>query len=577
LDGLAADGMPLVMVSGATERLPGDKGARYLVDTKKIRGTAETADHRPYVRIDHPALRDWKWSEHTPDGEILVKGDMMVHPDHARHLANILENPRQSKSPVVRGLYKVAAPVLATQMFLKQSKLALGTFHLATEAEHAIFHTVNPITRGFALNMRDANQAALVRSGLDLGATESWQLFSEGLGSYGGLMSRIPGLGDLSVKFTNYLFQDYIPKLKMKMALHALERNLNRYGEFGKGDWDSKIFTKDKLTERQIHELTAMQSNAALNYRLMGRNPMLIDFMRLTLLAPDFLEARMRFVGQAFTRYGGEQRRALMLMAATVYVGSRILNWILDDDPHWEPRNALYVIWNGHKISMRTVVQDAGHLVADPKNFIAGRLSPLTRIATEATTSRDWRGIKRDSIEQMSDAALWLVPIGFEGLVPGSTAREQTPLEVAGSAVGIVNKRYTHRTEMREMAADFNKQDGPAAQKYQHDMEAGVMAESKYRKLDTYLEADKLDDAAKEYDRLISEGIEPEKINARFKSMVRRPFTGTLEREERFKASLTEPQKAAYNKAIEERRALYEQFIRLPGAVQEKPPKPRLW
>ena len=122
----------------------------------------------------------------------------------------------------------------------------------------------------------------------------------------GGLISRIPGVGRLQNAFNDFLFKDYIPKLKMTMALEALERNQARY--------------QGKLTDGQIAELTAHQANAAfgeLNYKLMARSPTVQDALRLGFLAPDFLEARSKFVGQALKPYGKEQRVALGLMAAT--------------------------------------------------------------------------------------------------------------------------------------------------------------------------------------------------------------------------------------------------------------------
>ena len=91
----------------------------------------------------------------------------------------------------------------------------------------------------------------------------------------------------------------------MEMATRAYGRNKTRYGK--------------KLTDDQIQFLTGQQANAAfgeLNYDMMGRNKTFQDVMRLVLLAPDFLEARARFVGQAVKPYGHEQFMAAAVRGA---------------------------------------------------------------------------------------------------------------------------------------------------------------------------------------------------------------------------------------------------------------------
>jgi hypothetical protein len=75
------------------------------------------------------------------------------------------------------------------------------------------------------------------------------------------------------------------------------------------------IYTKANSQKTSFNALTASQANAAfggLNYRLLGRNKTLQDVFRLTFMAPDFTEARARFVGQAAKPYGHEQLTALV-------------------------------------------------------------------------------------------------------------------------------------------------------------------------------------------------------------------------------------------------------------------------
>ena len=140
-----------------------------------------------------------------------------------------------------------------------------------------------------------------------------------------------------------------------------------------------------------------------------GRNPNLQDFYRTFLLAPDFLEARGGFVGQALKPGGlgakglvkNEQVQALALLALSQYMIARVTNQIIDGDPHWELKNAFRIIHGNHAYSLRTVPGDVVHLMSDPRGFTFNRLSPVVgRGGLELATERDYRGVKRNFFEQ---------------------------------------------------------------------------------------------------------------------------------------------------------------------------------
>ena len=109
---------------------------------------------------------------------------------------------------------------------------------------------------------------------------------------------------------------------------------------------------------------------------MLGRNPTFQDLMRLTLLAPDFLEARGRFVAQGLKPYGREQSRALLAGATAMYVSCRIINQAVDQDPHWD--KPFSVVYNSKEYRLRTAQGDLEHLVRDPWQFAAVRLNPTT-------------------------------------------------------------------------------------------------------------------------------------------------------------------------------------------------------
>lgn len=552
LDAKAKDGRPVVILSGRADPLTTADGETkgYIVDARYKGQEAQTADGRPYESVDHFALKDWKFLLRTENGKpILARADMLVHPDHAQFLKNVLLPSPLRKYAVVRGAIKF-------NRFLKESKFALSPFHLATLAEHALSHTVNPWTGNFKLDLNDPKQRGLVRGGVDLGFSGERVDFQEGLSSHGGLWSKIPGIGDLSVKFTDFLFKDYLPSIKMKMALEALERNQKRYGS--------------KLTEEQIFDLTASQSNAAFgsqNYRLLGRSPLVRDLLSLSFVAPDFLFSRMKFVGQALKPHGAEQRRALFIMTASLYVGARVLNALVDqdNDPHWGFKDAFSVVYKGRRYSLRTVTNDIWHMITDPRSFWYNRLSPITRTAIELTTHKDWRGVNRNVIEQVQDVASWIVPASMEGLVPGSSKRETGVVESLGRSVGVMSRKDTAITQMREMARDFNRDsEDPDARAFQKSRDQETLPDSAYRDLDMLLEAGDLKGARKEYDRLVREGHKPSVIAARFRNF--RPFTGTVERDKAFYNSLSTKERKLYDRARAEHQQQYERFKKIaPG------------
>jgi hypothetical protein len=556
----AADGLPIVKISGGARQVSGpDAGTgTYFVDSKARSQSDAAVDGRPYRPLDHFAMRDWKVAYKTSDGKtVMVRGDMLIHPDHYEFLKNELGQSALREGAVGR----VMNPILKANSFIKASKLALGTFHLATIGEHAIFHWVNPFTKGFQIDLRQPDQALLVRNGLELGMSGPQMAFEEGLASHGGLFDKVPFVGDASRKFSDWLFKDYIPALSVKAGLEVLKRNRQRYGK--------------ELSDSQIAELTAHQMNAAFglqNYRLLGRNKTLLDLNRMALLAPQFLYSRAKVVGQALKPYGAEQRRMLIWQAATLYVGSRILNSLLDDDPHWEAENAFSVIYNKRAYSIRTIVGDFWHLLMDPKSFASGRLSPLARLGFETLSQRDLRtGARKEppiqtewvpgrvSQNLVVDLAKWMLPVGSEGVLPGAAGREQSPVGSLLGSVGIGSHKYTAQTQIWQWAADFNREsEDPGTRTYQRHRDAAVKGEGAYRKLDALLDAGRFDDAQQEYEELQADGHKPENIKARYHRSM--PFTGSAERERAFKASLDPKQLAIYERALQERKERDEKF-----------------
>ena len=565
----APDGEPVTRFSGMVRRITNGADlppSAYLIRSRAMPEAAETADGRPYIPFDHPALRGWKFVYQgkgaTPT---YFESDMLVHPDHAAFLKRIL-GTSWFRQGVQR---KVFQPIFKAGAFAKQTRLSLSLFHLNQEGLHALFHRTNPYNLP-EINFDDPTQSRLIRGGLVVSDYSAQELFAEGLRG-GGLVSKIPGLGGAQTWFNEVLFKDYIPRLKMAMALHAYERNVGRY---------------PTLSPDVIAELTAQQANAAfgeLNYKLMGRSPFVQDLLRLTLLAPDFLEARSSFLGQALKPYGAEQRTALLLGAGTMYITARLLNQWLDNDPHWELKHAFSVIYNGREYQLRSVMGDAASAFSDPWRFVTNRLSPWSRAGWHFATRRDFRGIKMSALDQIKDAASWLVPIPT-GSQLGEPVRSVSdwvsaiPQRILGSA-GVSNKPSESPVQiMYQNAVSFKKRiDDPKVQAevQRADQESHVMAD--YQQLDRALTVNDRERAVEEMIVLMKDkGKTDRDISKYYRNLPRRPFTGSRALDKAWMDQLSQAEQNQLGNAVDQRQRMSDLALDLLPLAEEKyqPPEP---
>jgi hypothetical protein len=264
--------------------------------------------------------------------------------------------------------------------------------------------------------------------------------FAEGLQPTG-LARKLPGIGRLTTAYGEYLFQDLIPRFKMKLFKAAYERNIRRY---------QGIYTDD-----QIAEISANQSNAAfgeLNYKAMARHPAMQDTFRLLSLAPDFLEARLRFFGQSIRPGGREQAIALLRATIALYGAGVIGNMLFADhhDPHWNKPFTLVI--HGKDYSLRSVPGDMWHLVQDPTSFIYHRLNPATSkpLIQALNQGRDQYGRKRAPQEQVVDYFRGFVPIPLQGVV---SQGERTIMQGVLTSMGVSS--WNDKTASDKIIGDY--------------------------------------------------------------------------------------------------------------------------
>lgn len=411
LSGKASDGRPLAVPSAASAKLieakPGELDNAYLV-----RPNLRPQDYGDYRSVNHPALRGWKWADKMwgdrggPDTNTIVQGDLLIHPEAVSMVKNNLGRS-WFRTPTTGGMEVIRKGAVGLQKIgqtIKGTMLDLSGFHQSQISLHGAEHLVKPWDLVKEIDLNNPKQRELVRWGMQVADYRAMEAFSEG-STHGSLVRKVPGLGQVAQHYNQYLFRSFIPRMKMTMGLHALERNIARY--------------QGKLSMDQIYRLTAEQSNAAfgeLNYRMLGRNPTFQDFLRLSLLAPDFAEARGRFLLQGLKPFGREQSRALITGAVALYVMARIINQGVSGDPHWD--KPFSVIHNGKEYRLRTVQGDIEHLIRDPRNFAYVRLNPATsKVAIEALTGRDEWGRQQPPSKLLTKTVEGAIPIAAQKAV----------------------------------------------------------------------------------------------------------------------------------------------------------------
>ena len=394
LESYAKDGRPLATVSGAGRVVTDpETGQRANFVNPNIKPELAT----DYRSISHPALRRWIWTGRDARGNgISLQGDIVIHPEIFKHLRNVLKQS-MFREPDAEWYKRLGGVALDTSAFAKQTFMGpISTFHQVQVGMHGLMHRISPFNPP-PIDWENPDQVGLVNGGMVVANPDGAVNFEEGLVA-GGLwdwainrVSDLTGMGNPLRAYKDYLFKDYIPRLKMSMGMAVLERNRKTYG----GKWSAD----------QIYRLTASEANAAFgeqNYVMMGRNKTIQDALRLGLLSPDFTESRARFVGQAIRPGGREPRQAFALGAVGLVIAASgmaaLLKAIYPDKKiewHWDKPFSIRI--GEYEFDARSIQGDVLELVQEPLKFVNGRLNPVTaKPALEAITGKDWRGQPRD-------------------------------------------------------------------------------------------------------------------------------------------------------------------------------------
>lgn len=550
-----SDGRPMIDVAGVGVPIETAEGVTeaMLIKPQFKRGDPNEPGAKTYrkdyvERNDYPAFRRWKWVEkdEATGRDTFVQGDVLVHPEAAVRIDALMARSALRRS-------KLGTAALGVSSTFKQTMLDFSGFHQVQIAVHGAEHRAFPWTVIKDIDLADPKVQGLLKGGLNIGGEFHAFDYREGL--VGRSLSRyIPGLGELMQSYHEYLFRDYIPRIKTTMALHALERNRARY---------------PGMSEEQLKYLTSKQANAAfggLNYIVMERSKTAQDLSRLILLAPDFLEARGSFAAQALQRLGktgdqargltpwsNEQRQALLLGALTLYVTARIANKMIDDQYHFEPENLFSVVYNGHSYSLRTVQGDLLHLWDKPFQFWLNRLNPVFgRSFLELGTGRDYFGRKRSRMELAWDLFANIRPIAFRN------SQERALWESMLNAFGVQAKRWSEIDKAFALAKQWKESQGITERgEFIYDAEKDPL-----RPLKLALNHGNEGEAVSQIRKLLESGYKRDKLNQYFERYASMPFTGSRSNDLKWKKGLSADELQTVALGQEHKKTIYKLYLK---------------
>lgn len=510
---VASDGRPLLSPRGVgvpiNDPITGDRETT-LVFPKAAHGN--TQDYR--VMANQPALQDWRWAATDPQSgaTTFLKSDLAVHPEAFARLQSVLGRSAirdwySTKTSALAEIPKVLARGLdAANAITKQTMLGLASpFHQVQEGTHAIGHRVNPFFNIPKIDLvGDRGQMDAARHGLMLLPDRASEgQFMEGF-KVSGLVSRIPGIGPVADWYSNYLFKEYIPGLKYKTYEAILARNQKVYAD---------ALSRGTVSLADVKTLSAEQANAAyghLNYADLGRNPTIQHLAQTFALAPDFWEARARFLGQSIVgltgaKVGREQLIALGALAlgqaATAYTMAKATGG------EWDPKRPFEFTNGPRRYTVRSVPEDVSSLLHNARLYVHSRLSPIIGKGTlQYLSGVDFAGRKVSAGQTTKELAQQPIPISIRGFL-GIGKSSLSGLEQLAGAVGLKISRRSLGQDVNDMAREWMRTSGDpkAVHKYELSQQQ-QFGESDYGPLRKALADNNMEKAAQAYQQLLAEG-----------------------------------------------------------------------
>lgn len=563
----AADGEPLVQpVHGMLTNKP-EKGSTISNPSSTVSESGVK-----YETLDHPAFKRWYFAGNDLEGKpVMFKGEMGLHPEIYQHMANILgrsklQNWMDSPGGATAHLLKTSlSTVQEAQRFEKANMFSASAFH----ATHIVTRAAGNLVAPWELRRVTPDDPVVIRAtrlGLQLfGDNAAMQAVAEGLGGGKGynVLAKVPGVGKVVDGITKTTFHDLLPSYKLVTWEKLNAKNL-------------KLFAKDiaagRATEDQVGALTADQVNARfgeLNYTDLGANPTFRHILSLLTLPPDFWRSNMQnyrqvAVGLTGAKSGREPAKAFVITAGVTWLVARVLNKALSDDDSYHFETPFEVHHGSRTYSFRTEVQDLERMVANPNQYLMGRLSPFGSSVLEYLAGVNWRGEKVGAADVLKETATKAIPAslkflpGFSEADAWGTGHRATTshFEQLLTAQGLKVGRDSPLTDAYKLADDYKKSVLKLNDK------GGTYPVSKFQQLRYALE-DGDEKKAKAEFAALSKDETPAKLARGFRSSIFHAWTGSRASDHDFKASLSPQDLAKVDKAEAHRQDIWEAFQKI--------------
>lgn len=569
-----SDGRDLAVPTGNVTTVD-DSGGKAVLVKPQVSRVPDTTDYRQIP--NQPALAKWTWEGKDTEGNpVFVRADLALHPEAYRRINSIIGQSalRSWYHDPAPGLAQVPRAVLRgldyAQSAMKREMFGLlAPFHQVQEGTHAIGHVVNPFYNIPKIDMRRPDMMDAANHGLMLLPDRtSARVYLEGVGTQSSLTSQAirkagpigRAISDVIDGYQDYLFHQYIPGLKFKTYEALLGRNMKLYAD---------ELSAGTMTPADVKITSAEQANAAyghLNYALLDRNPTIQHLIQLAGLAPDFLEARTRFAGQAVkgltSKVGHEQFKAIAILAAAQAGAAFVLSNLLGGT--YDSKHPFELVYKGRRYSMRSVPEDIYNLLKDTHQFIYSRVNPLTvKGPIQFLTGMNYRGEKVSATDTFEELLAGYIPItaraipAIRSLTETGRQNPVSPLQQLAGSLGLRISRYSPISETYKRAGDWMD-----SQKI--DRKKGSYPVSKYQQLRYALEDGDMIRAKAEYDAL-AKTMKPSKIDAGFRQSMRHPFTDSAAHDVQFAASLKGYDRQLYDQALRTRQQILNAFSALPN------------
>jgi hypothetical protein len=395
-----------------------------------------------YVSPDSPHTRGWAYvGTDTAGNPAYMHGEMKIHPDFAEHVTREIgaEKSALQNSAALRTLGKLSGEA-------KGTLLSFSPFHMVQEGLRAVMVGINPFNWEHININADPLLQLGAKYGLERNDYKAQNVFSNGMASHSKIIGAIPGLNRIQNWIQDFTFNKYIPGLKDRAFKKIFSdlRDANPHLTEAEAATRAAGMTNDVFGGQNWHDLGVSASSQ--------------DFMRMTMLAPDWLVSEMRMLGRAAGLIDKETgvlaRKQMAKMAAGLWIAARVMNMITTGQMHNEaPFGVVHKKEDGTEtvFSLRTLPTDLVHAVSDPENFVRGRVNPLiVKPAVEFLTGRDTMGRRATIASQLADVRRGVMPIVGQSLIKGNplSSFEQVYKGIGGNV-------YKYRTEAEKLAQEY--------------------------------------------------------------------------------------------------------------------------